>query len=358
MAFQIKEKNMCELAKYQGELRKHPQLRFLFFELTDKCNLNCRHCGSACTGGNNTYLDYDVIIKTISDVKGKYGTSGIMVCVTGGEPLLHPAVYDVIKSAHEMGFSVGITTNGMLIDSISAKQLAVAGLDTIAVSLDGVGEVHDSFRLSKGAFDRTISGIQCLKNAGLEPQVITVVHKNNYWQLECIYRFLTKEDIYSWRLVNVDPIGRALIDRSILLDSNEMKGLFEFIRSKRFDNKNEMEVTYGCSHFTTYKYENEIRDYYFQCGAGLFVASVMANGDIGACLDIERRHDLVQGNVYKDDFIRVWKDRFDVFRRNRAELSVRCKTCCYSTVCMGDSAHTWDYDNNEPRYCVAHDWEV
>jgi len=353
MHSQIKEQNMRELALYQAELRRKPRLRYLFFEMTDKCNLRCRHCGSACTGGNSTFLNYEVICQTMEAVKTRYGTTDTMICLTGGEPLLHPAIYDAIKTAHEMEFPVGITTNGTLIDNISARHLAQAGLDTVAVSLDGIGEIHDSFRCAKGSFDRALLGIHSLKKAGLEPQVITVVHKENYTQLEKMYELLNREGIYSWRLVNIDPIGRAAVNKHLLLDANELNGLFSFIRDKRFDSNNQMEVIYGCSHFVTYKYENEIRDYYFQCGAGTMVASVMANGNIGACLDIERREDLVQGNIYQDDFIDIWENRFEAFRRNRAEHSIACKNCEYSDVCMGDSAHTWDYDADEPRYCVA-----
>lgn len=46
---EIKKRNMLQLAEYQKELRLHPQLTYLFFELTDCCNLNCLHCGSGCS---------------------------------------------------------------------------------------------------------------------------------------------------------------------------------------------------------------------------------------------------------------------------------------------------------------------
>ena len=353
MYSRVKDNNMMELALYQKALRENPDLRYLFFELTDKCNLNCRHCGSRCSGRNNHILDYDIIVKTMGAVKEKYGTEGIMICLTGGEPLLYPAIYDVINQAKNMGFVVGITTNGTLLDNMSARQLAQAGLDTVAVSIDGIGVVHDEFRLAKGSFDRAIMGIHSLKKAGLEPQVITVVHKNNFFQIDSLYEFLKKEGIYSWRLVNIDPIGRAFDDKKLLLEAEELRKLFSFIREKRFDKDNDLEVTYGCSHFVTLEFENEIRDYYFQCGAGTIVASIMANGNIGACLDIERREELSQGNVYTDDFVYVWENKFKGFRRDRTVNSSVCGKCKDRKICMGDSAHTWDYDLDEPRYCVA-----
>lgn len=349
----VKEMDMLKLAAFQTQLMAKPALRYLFFELTDKCNLNCQHCGSRCTGRNNTFLEYEVIEKTLCDVASKYNPANIMVCLTGGEPLLHPAIYDVIRKSRVLGFSVGITTNGTLIDNMSARHLQEAGLDTIAVSIDGIGKTHDEFRTVQGCFDKALFGIQALKRAGIEPQAISVIHKNNISQLDAMYSLFSKLGIYSWRLVNVDPIGRTLANKKLLLDGDDLKTLFDFIQDKRFNNSVEMEVTYGCSHFVTFDYERNIRDFYFQCGAGTLVASVMANGNIGGCLDIERRADLVQGNIYHDCFTDIWENRFTVFRRNRAEKSSTCRQCDLRGFCMGDSAHTWDYDNEEPLYCVA-----
>lgn len=180
-----------------------------------------------------------------------------------------------------------------------------------------------------------------MQRFGIEPQVISVIHKKNILHLESMYAFFYKLGINSWRIVNVDPIGRALANKDLLLNGDELRKLFDFIQQKRFDPSVKMEVTYGCSHYVTIKYERNIRDFYFQCGAGTLVASVMANGDIGTCLDVERRADLVQGNIYKDCFTDIWKNRFEVFRKNRAEQSSTCQTCEHREFCMGDSAHTW-----------------
>lgn len=114
----IKEKNMIALAEYQRQLWDKPKLKYLFFELTDKCNLSCQHCGSKCTNRNNTFLPLDVINKTLHSVYSEYGPEDIMICITGGEPLLHPDLFDVIRLAKDMGFTVGMTTNGTLKNTI------------------------------------------------------------------------------------------------------------------------------------------------------------------------------------------------------------------------------------------------
>ena len=351
--FRIKKENMLKLAEYQRQLREHPRLQFLFFELTDRCNLQCRHCGSNCAMANGTFLPYEDIRKVLKDVAQAYSPEAIMVCLTGGEPMLHPDVYRMIYAARTLGFSVGMTTNGTLIDETAARKLAAAGLTTIAVSIDGVGAVHDGLRRKAGSFGQAMEGIHALRKFGLEAQAITVVHKGNLGHLVELYACLKKEGCYSWRLTNVDPIGRARGNEDLILDAEELDRLLALIRWYRYDPENEMEVTYGCSHFLGFEYENEVRDFYFQCGAGILVGSIMANGDIGACLDIERRPELIQGNIRRDDFVDVWENRYQAFRRNRAEESAVCRDCEHREYCMGDSTHTWDFDRKEPRYCAV-----
>ena len=133
----IKQKNMLQLAEYQRSLWRHPNLRFLFFELTGRCNLNCLHCGSGCTAQNSTCLAFDAIERVLGRVAECYRAEDIMVCLTGGEPMLHPDLFRVIRQAAGLGFPVGMTTNGTLIDCAAASRLAESGLDTVAVSIDG-----------------------------------------------------------------------------------------------------------------------------------------------------------------------------------------------------------------------------
>ena len=349
----IKEQNLKSLAEYRRQLWVRPKLTYLFFELTDCCNLNCIHCGSGCLGSNSNYLDLSLIKSVLESVAKRYDSRSIMICVTGGEPVLHPDFIRVIELAHSYGFPVGITTNGTLIDDCLAQELKAACLDTVAISIDGLEESHDAFRRSPGAFRKAMDGVHSLKRAGIEPEALTVVSHNNFPELEELYAFLRKEQFYSWRVVNMDPIGRAMEHEDLLLEGEELKELYKFIREKRFDSSNSMEVSYGCSHFVTYEFENELRDYYFQCLAGTETASIRANGDIVACLDIEKRPELVQGNAYQDDFCSVWENGFKQFRMDRTKNSKNCSNCKYSEVCMGDSAHTWDYDNGEPIYCAA-----
>lgn len=352
---QIKIDDMTALAAYRDYLRKNPRLLYLFFELTDTCNLTCRHCGSGCSPEKRYVLSFDVIKKTLNRVASAYQPQSIMVCLSGGEPLLHPQFFEIAQYATSLGFSCGITTNATLIDEKVAKQLAVVGVRSVTVSLDGLCASHNWLRNSATAFERTVTGIKNLVVFGhgnYSIQATTVVHSRNIDELEHLYGFITGLKIDSWRLVNVEPIGRALENNDMLLDRAGYIRLLDFIQSRRFDAATPINVTYGCSHYLTVPYERMVRDNYFLCGSGIYVASILANGDIYSCMDIERRPELVQGNAYTDDFVSVWENRFESFRQDRSALCKDCADCSDRLFCNGDSGHTWNYDNNTPLLCM------
>ncbi|MBE6028157.1 MAG: radical SAM protein [Clostridiales bacterium] len=346
---ELKRSQLESLARHRESLRKTPNLRWLFFEITDRCNLSCRHCGSSCTteGRFLTTEDIDAVLKSVKAA----GVNRPTVCLTGGEPMLHPDFYEIAQCVRDNGFYWGMTTNATLIDDAAAAKLRQAGMSTVSVSLDGMEELHDSLRQRKGAWRLALRGIESLQKAGFEPQVTTVIHQGNFNDLEPLYDLLSGMGVTNWRPINVEPIGRACESGDLLLSPKQLDALLSYIRSKRFDPGNSMEVTFGCSHYLGVEYERMVRDHYFLCGAGILTASVRSNGDICACLDIENRPELVQGNIRKDDFMEVWQDRFEAFRRDRTAGCEKCAACPERFICGGDSTHTWDFDKNEPLLC-------
>lgn len=345
-----KTEEMTELAEFRNELYIKPQLKMLFFELTDCCNLSCRHCGSKCSPKNATYLDKRLVFKALDEIKAAYGTDGILVCITGGEPMLHPDFFEIAEHTDRLGFRWGMTTNATLIDSSAAKRIVGAHMTSVSYSIDGTSEAHNFLRRNPAAFDRCVSGISALGEYGdtFVSMVTTVVHKQNIAELDEIYKIVDGLGVDMWRLTNIDPIGNAA-DGELLLGVDEFNSLLRYIRELR-QKQDRLKVTYGCSHYLG-EHEGDVRDGYFICGSGLYICSVCCNGDIFGCLDIERIPELVQGNVARDNIADVWKTGFGVFRRNRAKLCETCATCADCEFCAGDSAHTWDYKNNKPKIC-------
>lgn len=343
-----KKQHLEMLHEYRKKLRAEPKLRHLFFELTMSCNEHCRHCGSRCKEGESPFLPAETWMALLDEVKENFSPLP-MICVTGGEPMLCRDIYDIMSHAHELGFSWGMTSNGTLITPQAAHMLREAGMNTISISIDGSEETHDSFRQRRGGFRLAVEAVRNLLREELDAvQVTTVVTRKNIDQLEELFELVKELDVDSWRVINIEPIGRALELDGYTLTPEEYRRMFSYIRQKRNEG---YPVQYGCSHFLGLDFEREVRDWYFLCNAGVYTASVMANGDIAACLDIERRPETIQGNILRESFTDVWKNRFEIFRTPLSEKNRQCAECDMERFCGGGAYHSWNYDENRPMVC-------
>ena len=346
----LKLKHLQQLSDYREGLKLHPILKFLFLELTLHCNERCIHCGSSCGDLPSPELSLKQYRQILDEIASDFDVRSFQLCITGGEPLMRRDFFDIMEYAHSLNYNWGMTSNAVLIGKEEARRLRETGMKTISVSIDGLRETHDAFRRTPGAYDGAMRGISnLLEEGGFEHvQATTVINHQNMHELDALYEIFRDIDIDSWRVIGVEPIGRALLHPEILLDQDDWKYLFDFIREKRYE---DMPVTYGCSHFLGLDYEREVREHYFICNAGIYAASIMVNGDIGACLDIEKRPETIQGNILKDRFRDVWEQRFEIFRRDLSELNETCRSCEVRQFCHGGSTHSWDFDKNEQRIC-------
>ena len=346
----IKYSQLNILSEYRRTLYENPKLKFLFLELTLRCNERCLHCGSSCGDVESNELTFEQYRTILNELSRDLDKSTMMLCITGGEPLLRKDFFDIMECAHDLGFSWGMTSNGILIDKERAGKLKECGMRTISISIDGLKETHDRFRRTPGGYDLAMRGINnLLDEGGFEAiQVTTVINHSNMDELDELYDIFCGMDIDSWRVIGIEPMGRALEHPELLLTEDDQVRLFEFIRNKRME---DMPVTYGCSHFLGMKYEREVRDHYFTCNAGLYAASIMANGDISACLDIERRPEFIYGNVLKDRFTDVWYNKFEHFRHPLSDNCKGCDGCSWIDFCNGGAHHSFDYDNGIQRIC-------
>ena len=342
------------LYKNKKYLSQNPILYNLFWETTLRCNAKCKHCGSR--AGENLRIEdeltTDEIKNTFKSIAKKYDVTKILINVTGGEPLVRQDLFEVMEYATNLGYHWGITTNGMLIDDEIIKKMKDTKLATMSISIDGLEESHDAFRGVKGGYKKIIENIEKLRREKFLHcfQVTTVVNKMNIGELDQMYEVMKQLEVDSWRVINMDPIGRANDNSDLSLEREDYIHLLEFIRDKNKEAK--FDVTYGCAHFTTMEFEKEIRNNMFFCMSGYTTASILYNGDIYVCPNVERRKELIQGNVKKDDFVEVWENKFTWFRDLDKLKSKECEKCENWKYCRGDSLHTWDFEESKPKLCL------
>ncbi len=338
------------LPTYQDSVRKLHELKYIFFELTNSCNLACLHCGSDCVKDSAIpNLPAESVLKVLAEIKTKYNSHNITVVLSGGEPLCYPNVFELGKKIYELEFPWGMVTNGYAWNIQRIKDAMTSGMQTVTVSLDGLEEDHNWLRGKKDSFKKAINAIALfVKNPFYQVMdVITCANKRNLNSLDKIYDLLKNLGVKRWRLFTIAPIGRAVKYPELFLDRDEHKLLFDKIIEYR--TKTDIIVNYAEADYIGVEYEKKIREFYYFCQAGISIAGIMVNGDILACPNIDRR--FKQGNINSDSFVEVWENKYQVFRDRSWMKTGQCETCKEWNFCRGNSFHLWSIDENKTKIC-------
>src|SRR6266478_9088046 len=98
-----------------------------------RCNLDCGYCN-----------EYDDVSKPVPleemkrrlDLLANMGTS--IITISGGEPLMHPDLDEVIRHIRRRGMIAGLITNGFFLNKERIERLNEAGLEHLQISIDNV----------------------------------------------------------------------------------------------------------------------------------------------------------------------------------------------------------------------------
>jgi radical SAM enzyme (rSAM/lipoprotein system) len=332
-----------QFKKHEASLH---ELSYLFWECTTRCNLSCKHCGSDCS--KNSYCkdmplnDFLTALDTIEKIPESF-----TVVLTGGEPLLRKDIELCGREIRKRGMRWSMVTNGYLYSREKHISLLNAGLGALTVSLDGLKESHNWLRNNSSSFDRVDAAIELAASSSrINFDVVTCVNKKNFHELEQIKKYLTGKGVKAWRLFTIIPIGRAKNDPDMFLDSWEFEALMDFIRQARKDSK--VDVKFSCEGFVG-KYEWKVRDGGFFCRAGINIGSVLADGAIAACPNIDKS--FAQGNIYKDNFFEIWKTKYQPFRDRSWTRTGQCENCKSYKDCQGNGFHNWHGEKNNVLVC-------
>ncbi|MBI3999623.1 MAG: radical SAM protein, partial [Candidatus Omnitrophica bacterium] len=187
-------------------------LRFIFWEVTVACNLECIHCRRLELSKimSRSDLQTQEALQFIESLARDFNPKPVLV-FSGGEPLRRPDLFELIRFAYFHEVPVALATNGTLVDSELAREIVHSGIRRVSISLDGATpSTHDQFRKMPGSFERAVSGFQHLKALGMSMQLNATLTKHNIHELEAIYRLsleLGAESLHYFLLV---PVGCGL----------------------------------------------------------------------------------------------------------------------------------------------------
>lgn len=156
----------------------------LRLSLTNECNYACIYCSDRkmddSVGASDLQLlkrplPLDDLMQIIKNLHAELNFN--MVRLTGGEPLLHPKIGDIISRIKDLGISnIGMTTNAHYLSG-KVKMLKDSGLQSVNISLDALDASVFKTMSRYDGLDNVLSAIDEVIDAGLEVKINTVVLK-------------------------------------------------------------------------------------------------------------------------------------------------------------------------------------
>ena len=150
--------------------------------------------------------------------------------LSGGEPLLRPDLFEIAEHAKKLGFYLGLSSNGTLMDEVMATRIAKARFNYVGISLDGLAENHDRIRGQEGAFNSSIVGIRNCNARGVKAGIRFTPTQENADDLPRLLDLMPTEGIDRFYLSHWNYAGRGQANRAEdaahQITRNIMNGLF------------------------------------------------------------------------------------------------------------------------------------
>jgi SynChlorMet cassette radical SAM/SPASM protein ScmF len=333
---------MTEELSKQNIQQNHP-LNRIYFYLTEGCNLRCRHCWIAPKFQTEAQiypaLDFELFCSIIAQAK-PLGLTGVKL--TGGEPLLHPMIHDILEFIRQEDLQLTVETNGVLCAPELAKSLAKCKNPFVSVSLDGTNaKTHEWVRGVEGCFDKAIEGIKNLVKADFKPQIIMTIMRHNINQLEALVRLAESLGAGSVKFNIVQPTARG----ETMYQAGETLTIGELVQTGKWVE----DALFSATTIKTFyshppafrplgKLFGENGDGCSVCGI-LGILGVLADGRYALCGIGKTIPELVFGHARQNRLEDIW-NHTPILMELREGMPRRfegvCKDCVMKARCLGN----------------------
>ena len=316
----------------------------LFLEITSNCNKRCTYCYNDKILDSKIEMSLDNIFKIVSELK-KHNIMN--VTISGGEPFLHPKIYDVLLLLEEVGIEITIISNGTCFIKENIYILR-RFQPRLQITFDGYdSKSHDATR-GKGNFDLLLNGLKNARNEGFVGFVGARVnlHKYNINYVNEILDQITKLNINS-------------INLSLLHDANNNSAFDAYLKKDEYllypnamkilrDSREKDEINYDFDNPDIGCPFNDQEN--INCGI-----KISPTGDVYPC---QLFHDdlFIIGNIFEDslDYI-INGEKMNQFLKkigNRKITIEQCKLCGYKFFC-GCGCPAQAYLENKTLFSIS-----
>lgn len=317
---------------------------YAVWELTLACDLSCRHCGSR---AGKARPDELTTAEALDLVRQMHELGVKEIALIGGEAYLHDGWTDVIREMRSLGIESTMVTGGRGLTIERARAGAEAGLQSVAVSIDGDAETHDRLRGVDGSHASAVQALQNCRAAGMQVALNTQVNRLSAPHLREIFDLLIRVGGHGWQLQLTVPVGRAADEPEVVLQPYDLLTVYPILaelKQKCDAAKVIMLAGNNIGYFGPY--EHILRSYCRSgyrrsCSAGLTTLGIESNGDVKGCPSLPTDK-WVGGNVRDEKLARIWELSAELRHmrdRTSDELWGFCATCYYAKVCKAGC--TW-----------------
>lgn len=299
--------------------------KYIYWELCNYCNLSCKHCFAKSSPLKSDGVDKNVLMDKIKEIVHDR-PAPVPIRFGGGEPMMYPALFEVLEQCRLLGVPVSITTNGTLLDDETAARIKKCNLQSLTISIDGTKEYHEYFR-GKNMFELAqrglVSALQADINVSLSFTLTAWNYKNLFDYITYFHGFgVDRFYIFRYASVTDDETSRRLeLNAAILLEVAreidriretfpdvvliyEKMGFHDFILSK------------DCSRVN--------------CNFVNGTVTIQYDGSVVVCAAVQKR----LANIYHDRLDVVW-ERVSKEIKTMGEPCVECRGCSFQSVCNG-----------------------
>ncbi|PZF71764.1 radical SAM protein [Taibaiella soli] len=330
-----------------------------FIEITNLCNLKCKHCYANSQYRRKNEMSTSMIFQLLDE----FGEMGVLqVFLTGGEIFTHKDAVEIINYAATKNFTTQVFTNGILLtEQIVASLPGNIGL---AISFD----TADPVKTVRGKMDypKLKQTFELLNKFKIPFRTAISVHKYNIQDIIETYEWSIKNNYPRPQWLETFATGRALKNKHILPTEENFKEIFEVYKTcmDKFctmDNADELQGT-AIESIHAIKTIQMVERLEIATGKPKLANTMVyvnSSGDVypdSSCLDYE---DFIGGSLYDLSFFDIWTNAFKELRKNSFTDFKGCDKCPINVSGIHCNFRDYGLSQNlhgDPFYCGASDY--
>ncbi len=328
----------------------------LIWNLTNRCNLYCKHCYSAANQEVEGELSYQEAISLVPQL----ALSGVKFAIlSGGEPLLREDIYDIARELRRAGIRTYLSTNGLLINKENIGDIK-SSFDYVGISLDGKPETHDLFRGKMDSFERALRSLELCMEEGIRTGLRFTLTQSTAKDLPFIFNLAEEIGVPKLYISHLVSAGRGV--RLSNPQKRQYRELVRFIIYKAFEFHEKgigIDVVTGNNEADAVLLQEEFSKRYPDRAEKLYDILLSWGGNQAGVrlVNIDHRGNVKPdpffndslGNVRERSFNQIWNSNglLSFLRKRPRPLKGRCSTCKYIGICNGNSrARAFFYSGN------------